>query len=225
LSKLRTPIIIVNFKAYHEVEGARGGMIAGVCEEVAREAGVSIAICPPIVQLASTVSLVNIPVLSQHVDPYEAGSRTGWITPSMVKVAGARGTLVNHSEHPLGVDDIARSVDLCREIDLTTVVCADTVEKAVVLAPFNPDFIAVEPPELIGGEISVTTARPEVVSSAVEAVHSVSPSVKVLCGAGVKTGEDVRAALELGAEGVLLASGVVKASSVKGSLQDIIKYL
>lgn len=143
----------------------------------------------------------------------------------MVKAVGAKGTLVNHSEHPLAVDGIARSVDLCKEIDLITVVCADTVEKAVILAPMNPDFIAVEPPELIGGDISVTTAQPEVVSSAVEAVHSVSPSVKVLCGAGVKTGEDVRTALELGAEGVLLASGVVKASSVKGSLQDLIKYL
>jgi triosephosphate isomerase len=225
LSKLRTPIIIVNFKAYEEVEGSRGSMISGLCEEVAKESGVSIAVSPPQVQLSSTASLVDIPVLAQHVDAMIPGSRTGWITPSMVKSAGAKGTLINHSEHPVSLDQIAKAIELCRELDLATVVCADTAHKARDIAPFGPDFIAVEPPELIGGDISVTTAKPEVVSGAVEAVHDVNPSIKVLCGAGVKTGNDVKIALELGAEGVLLASGVVKASSIKSALRGLIQYI
>lgn len=225
MSELRTPIIIVNFKAYEEVEGSRGDMISRICEEVAKESGVSIAISPPQVQLASTVSLVDIPVLAQHVDAIIPGSQTGWITPSSVKAAGAKGTLINHSEHPVSFDHIAKAIEICKELALTTVICADTADKAKDIAPFGPDFIAVEPPELIGGDISVTTSKPEVVRRAVEAVHDVDPSIKVLCGAGVKTGKDVKVALELGAEGVLLASGVVKASSIKSSLKELIQYL
>ncbi|HUV24012.1 MAG TPA: triose-phosphate isomerase [Methanomassiliicoccales archaeon] len=225
MSKLRTPVIIVNYKAYEEVEGSRGAMISGICEEVAKESGVSIVVSPPQVQLSSTASLVDIPVLAQHVDAFTPGSRTGWITPSMVKAAGAKGTLINHSEHPVSLDNIAKVVALCKELDLVTVVCADTVDTARDIAPFGPDFIAVEPPELIGGDISVTTAKPEVVSDAVKAVHEVDPFIKVLCGAGVKTGNDVKVAIELGAEGVLLASGVVKASSIKSALRELIQYL
>ncbi len=49
--------------------------------------------------------------------------------------------------------------------------------------------------------------------------------VRVLCGAGVKTGKDVAAALSLGAEGVLLASGVVKAKDPYSVLRDLVSGL
>ena len=99
--------------------------------------------------------------------------------------------------------------------------CAADVEEAIELAKLNPTFIAVEPPELIGGDISVTTADPSIVSDTVNAVKSVNPRVRVLCGAGVKNGLDVRKAIELGAEGVLLASGVTKAEDVDSVLDDL----
>ena len=92
-------------------------------------------------------------------------------------------------------------------------------------AQLVPDFVAVEPPELIGGDISVSKAQPELVKDSVEAVKAVSPDVKVLCGAGVKNGEDVKSALELGAKGVLLASGVVKAKDAEAVMRDLIKGL
>ncbi len=225
MNKLSTPAIIVNFKAYREVEGFRTREIARICDDLSSESGVSIAICPPMVHLADVASLVNVPVLSQHVDPQTPGSHTGWVTPSMVKAAGARGTLINHSEHQISDEDISRCVGLCRELGLTTIVCADTAETARRLASILPDFIAVEPPELIGGDVSVTTAKPEVVSNAVEAVCSVDAGIGVLCGAGVKNGKDVRKALQLGAKGVLLASGVVKASSVEKALRDLIQFI
>jgi len=41
----------------------------------------------------------------------------------------------------------------------------------------------------------------------------------------VKTGDDVWNALDLGADGVLLASGVVKSKDPKASLLDLIKRL
>ena len=69
---------------------------------------------------------------------------------------------------------------------------AADVEEAKALAKLNPTYIAVEPPELIGGDISVTTADPAIVSDTVAAVKSVQPKVRVLCGAGVKSGKTWR---------------------------------
>lgn len=92
-------------------------------------------------------------------------------------------------------------------------------------AVFSPYYIAVEPPELIGGDISVTSANPSIVTNTVETVKGVNKEIKVLCGAGVKNGGDVKAAVDLGAEGVLLASGVVKAADPEAVIRDLIKFI
>ena len=87
---------------------------------------------------------------------------------------------------------------------------------------FKPDYVAIEPPELIGSGIPVSKADPGIVRNSVAAVTD--PNVKVLCGAGISKGEDVKAALELGTVGVLLASGVVKAKDPKAALRDLVTY-
>ena len=225
MSELKTPVVVVNFKAYAEVDGIKAVELAKVCEEVAKETGVSIAVCPPVAELGAVARAVSIPVLSQNIDPRKPGSATGWMTPSMVNAAGAAGSLLNHSEHRFQDEDIEQCVSMCRELSMIPLVCAESVDKAKRVAAFSPDFIAVEPPELIGGDISVTSANPRIVSDTVDTVKSVDPKVKVLCGAGVKTGEDVRKAIELGAEGVLLASGVVKSKNPKKTLMDLVSGL
>ena len=222
MSELKTPVVVINFKAYAEVDGVKAVELAKVCEEVTKETGVSIAVCPPVAELGAVARAVDIPVLSQNIDPYKPGSATGWMTPSMVKATGAAGSLINHSEHRFQDEDIEQCVSMCRELSMVPLVCAESVDKAKRVAVFSPDFIAVEPPELIGGDVSVTTANPKIVQDTVEAVKAVDSKVKVLCGAGVKTGEDVKKAIELGAEGVLLASGVVKSKDPKATLLDLV---
>jgi triosephosphate isomerase len=101
-------------------------------------------------------------------------------------------------------------------------VCAESVEKVKEVSAFKPNFVAIEPPELIGSGIPVSKADPGIVTRSVEAVSD--PGVKVLCGAGISKGEDVKAALELGTVGVLLASGVVKAKDPKVALKDLVTY-
>lgn len=225
MTELRTPVIIVNFKVYSEVEGSGAVRLAKDCESVALVKKASIVVCPPMVELSKVASSVTVPVLSQHVDAKSPGSITGYVSPQSVKAAGAVGTLINHAEHRMPPKDIAAAIEACRNIGLVSVVCTDTAETSAAMAVFSPDFIAVEPPELIGGDISVTTADPTIVSRTVEMVRAVDPKVKVLCGAGVKNGKDVRAALDLGAAGVLLASGVVKAKDVKAALMDLVSAL
>lgn len=218
-------VVIVNFKAYAEVDGQKAVDLAKACEEVATKTGAAIMVCPPMVELAAVSASVKIPVLSQNVDAKKPGSATGWVTPSMVRACGCFGTLINHSEHKVDPQIVGEAVRMSHDLGLCVIVCADNVESAKQLAVFAPDYIAVEPPELIGGDISVTTADPDIVKNTVNEVHSVNPNIKVLCGAGVKNGKDVATALELGADGVLLASGVVKSSDPRATLRDLVSGL
>jgi len=132
---------------------------------------------------------------------------------------------VNHSERKVAWEEMRDLIARCRQLGLEVVVCADDVAEAETAARLGPDYLAIEPPELIGGDVSVTTARPEVITRAVERIRATNPKVQVLCGAGVKTGKDVAKALELGTVGVLLASGVVKAKSPEKALRDLAKGL
>jgi triosephosphate isomerase len=218
---MKLPVIIVNFKTYDEVLYPKGLELAKVCELVAGETDKSIAVAPQATDLALTCGEVGIPVFAQHVDNIETGSHTGRTSPLAVKASGAAGTLLNHAEFKIHHQDVREAIDKCRALGLVTVSCADSLEEAKALAEFSPDFLAVEPPELIGGDISVTSANPEIVSNTVKAIKGVNPEIKVLCGAGVKTGADVKKAIELGTVGVLLASGVVKAKDQKEALEDL----
>jgi len=225
LTDLRTPAVIVNFKAYSEVEGDKALRLAQTCQEVAERTGVGIGVCPPATAIAKIASAVDVPVFAQHVDPCKPGAATGRLTAQLLRGAGAAGTLINHSERRLRLADIGAAVDMCRSNQLTTVVCTDTASTSAAAASLRPDLIAVEPPELIGGDISVTDAQPEVIENTVTAVRRIDDGIKVLCGAGIKTGRDVKRAVELGAYGVLLASGVVKAADPVAVLADLVQYL
>ena len=68
-------------------------------------------------------------------------------------------------------------------------------------------------------------AQPEVVEDSVKGVKSINKKIKVLCGAGISTGDDMKAAMDLGADGVLLASGIVKAKNPKEALLDLVSKL
>jgi triosephosphate isomerase len=222
---MRTPSVVVNFKAFPEALGRRGWTLAEACARVATDTGASTVIAPAAPDLAHIAKSVRIPVFGQHVDSVEAGPRTGWVPPEALLEAGAAGTLVNHSERKVPLDDLKAVLPRCQALGLEVIACADDLAEAERLAGLAPDYIAIEPPELIGGDVSVTTARPDVVSRAVERIHAVAPRVGVLCGAGVKTHKDVRKALDLGTVGVLLASGVVRAKNPEKALRDLAKGL
>jgi len=223
--KMRTPVIVLNMKSYAESAGRRGFELAKICEDVASKQGVNIAICPQQVELARIASLINIPCFAQHVDAVEPGSHTGFVTLESVKEAGATGTLVNHSEHRLRIADIDFIVRRAPSLDLLTIVCTNNIAVSRAVAELKPYAIAIEPPELIGSGKAVSKVEPEIVANTVEEVKKLHKDCVVLCGAGVTNGEDVQKAIELGADGVLLASGVVKAKDPKTALIDLIAGL
>lgn len=225
--KIEFPLILINFKAYPQSSGKKAVELAKVAEKVSKETGITIAVAPQLTDLALVAGSVDIPVFSQHADDVTPGSRTGHVTLEAIRDAGAVGTMLNHSERRIRADQIDSIVKRARELGLLTVVCSNTPEVTAAMAALDPDMVAIEPPELIGTGIPVSKAKPEVVTDSVKLVQKVNPRVKVLCGAGITTGEDVVAALKLGTVGVLLASGVVKArdweAAIRGLVEPILK--
>jgi triosephosphate isomerase len=219
---LKPPMIVLNVKTYMEATGINALILARLMEKISKETGVSMAIAVQASDITSCAKEVSIPIYAQHIDPIKPGSNTGWTLAEAVKTAGATGTLINHSEHRLKLADIDTCISRARDIGLDTLVCTNNIATSKAVSTFSPMMIAVEPPELIGGDISVTTADPDIVRNTVKAVQTINKTIKVLCGAGVKNGKDVAKAIELGAEGVLLASGVVKAKNKEAVLRDLI---
>jgi len=211
LTKIRTPLILVNFKTYPEGTGKRALELAKMAEKVSLETDVCMSVAPQFADISLIARSASVPVFAQHVDPIKFGSFTGHILAESVKEAGAIGTLINHSERQLSLADIDATIKRTQELDLVSVVCANNPSVSAAVAALKPNMTAVEPPELIGTGIPVSQAKPEVVTSTVELIKRINPNVVVLCGAGITTGKDVAAALRLGTEGVLVASGVVKA--------------
>jgi len=213
LTKITMPIILVNFKTYSAATGRKALELAKNCEKISLETEICVGVAPQFVDIPPIVKTVSIPVFAQHIDPIKPGSSTGHILPESVKEAGVIGTLINHSERRLRLADIDATITRAREVGLTSLVCANNSAVSAAATALKPDMIAVEPPELIGTGIPVSKAKPEVVSGTVKLVKQINPDVTVLCGAGITTGEDVAAALRLGTEGVLVASGIVKAQN------------
>lgn len=219
--KFTLPVIAVNFKTYLESVGEKGLKIAKAAQEVSTDTGICIIVIPQQPDIRLIASQVDVPVFAQHIDPFKAGSHTGYILPEAIADAGATGTLINHSEHRLILADIDDAIRRAKEAKLKTIVCSNNPEVSASICALSPDYCAYEPPELIGTGISVSTAQPEVVLKAVELMQKVNSDVIPLCGAGISTGEDVTAAIKLKTRGVLLASGVVKAKEPKAVLQEM----
>jgi len=219
MTRIRTPLILVNFKTYIEATGKRGVELAKIADQVSRDSGVTIAVAPQFTDLKTVTEAVEIPVFSQHIDPIKPGAYTGHVLAEAVKAAGASGTILNHSEKRIKISEIEEVLSLARVSDLATLVCADTPGVSAAVASLNPDMIAIEPPDLIGTGVAVSKARPELITNAIKQIRSVNSSVEILCGAGVSTAEDVGKALELGTRGVLVSSSVVKGTN-RGQLLE-----
>lgn len=218
---LAHPVVIVNVKTYPQATGAGARRLAEGAARVAAETGAGLALA---VQAADVrlVADIGVPIFAQHIEPHAPGANTGYDLLEALSDAGAVGTLINHSEHRLSLADIEAVVARCREATWTSVVCTNNVATSAAAAALGPDYVAVEPPELIGGDVSVTSADPDIVSRSAEAVARIDDNVRLLCGAGVKTGADVAASIELGAVGVLLASGVAKSRDPEAVLRELV---
>ncbi len=221
---MSAPLVIVNAKTYESSQGDGAVTLARIMDDLDSR-GARLVLAVSAFDLSAVSAAVeNIEVWTQHLDPIGFGSNTGRLHPNTAVERGAQGTLINHAENKVDISHVGELLPMV-EGKLEVCACAADLQEAEALAALSPMYIAIEPPELIGGVISVTTADPAIVSDTVGLVKSVNPAVRVLCGAGVNSGEDVATALKLGADGVLLASAVTKASDPAAVLANLLSQL
>jgi triosephosphate isomerase len=214
---LKRPLII-NFKNYGEASADSTVALAKAAQAAAGKTGKEIVIAPPQPSLALVCKSVDIPVICQHVDDAQEGSTTGFFVPEIAKSYGALGSLINHSEHRLDMTVIKSLVEKLGALHMTSIVCARTVDEVAKIALLEPDFIAIEPPELIGSGRAVSKENPAIITDSIKAAGKKS---KVICGAGIVESEDVEKAMELGSQGILVASGIVKAKSWQAKIAEL----
>ena len=206
---MKNPLII-NFKNYEEVSADGAIRLGETARKVAEKIQVEIILAPPHPVLALIAKEIEIPVICQHVDDEKMGPSTGFTVPEIAKSYGAIGSLINHSEHRMEMNSIASLVKRLRRLGMVSIVCAQEPQEVVEISTFEPDFIAIEPPELIGSGKAVSKENPTVITKSIEGAGSRS---RIICGAGISDKEDVSKAMELGSHGILVASGVIKATS------------
>jgi triosephosphate isomerase len=204
------PIVIINFKTYKQgkevlrfakkIEKVNKNIIIGVQASDVRE----------------VAKKTGLRVYAQHVDYLEKGRNTGFILPEAVKADGAEGSFLNHSEHRLKFNILKKTIHRCRKIKLKTAVFAGNLKEAKNIEKLHPDFLIVEPPELVGGKISVSTAKPELIKKI-----SAKLRMKYLVGAGIHDKKDVEIAMKLGASGIAVSSSVMKAKNPEKVLRKL----
>ena len=222
---MNTPIVILNYKTYLESSGENALELARALKSASEESGITMVAAPQAADIYRIQDQISLPIFAQHIDPITPGGHTGSNLIETLIEAGISGSLINHSENRMKLADIDEVIQLCKQNDIESCVCTNNIATSKAIATFSPDAVAVEPPELIGTGIPVSQAQPEVIEDSVKGVKSINKKIKVLCGAGISTGDDMKAAMDLGADGVLLASGIVKAENPKEALLDLVSKL
>jgi triosephosphate isomerase (TIM) len=215
------PVFVINFKNYPEVMGEGSLKLARSASRAAEKLDVELILAPPVPSLAWVASSVRLPVYSQKVEDAEEGKSTGAVIPEALRGWSCKGSIINHSESRTPMAAISRVIPRMREAKLSTCACAESSSEVSELAVMEPEMIAIEPRDLIGTGIAVSKARPGLVADSVAAARAKGFKGRVLCGAGIVTGEDVEAALKLGADGILVASAVVRAKDWDAKILEL----
>jgi triosephosphate isomerase len=217
-------MFIINCKNYDEISGEKIIKLAKVAQRISKKYKIPIAIAPPH-HLIPLITKFNVIVLAQHLDDKKVGSTTGFMVPEIAKKSKINGSLLNHSEHRISEKHIKNLIKRLKHLKLKTVLCVKNVNELKKYAKLNPTFIAIEPPELIGTGRAISTEKPQLITKAVDSIKSAKNSTKLLCGAGIVSGNDVTRAKELGSKGILVASGIVKAKNWEKIIEEFSRAL
>ena len=217
-------MFIINCKNYEEISGDKILKFVKTAEKVSKKYKIKIAIAPP-QHLIASVSDSSLTILAQHVDDKKIGSTTGFVIPELLKKSKINGSIINHSEHRISTSEIKNLIVKLKQLKMISVLCVKNVSEAKKLAKLNPDYIAIEPPELIGSGKAISKEKPELITKAASAVKNAKNKSKLLCGAGIVSGDDVQKAMELGSKGILVASGIIKAKNWEKIMSEFAKSM
>ncbi len=214
--KIRTPFLVVNPKSY--LYGKRSLDLALAADKIAKETGIEMFFTCPFADIRYiSENTTNVIVTAQHMESLKPGRGMGHVFPESLKEAGAKAVFLNHAENPMTVAELSKTIERARELDIKTIVCADSVSEAVALSKFNPDIILAEPTELIG---TGKTADNSYVIETTEKIREMSPNTLVMIASGVTTAEDVYNVIKLGADGTGGTNGILGAPDPKKRIEE-----
>lgn len=214
-------MIFVNYKTYEQGTGQKAIELTKILEGVAHETQIKIIPAVQSSDIKDVVSSTTLEVWSQKIDPYEFGAHTGAIIAEAVLEDGAAGTFLNHSENRFAnFDELAKASDRAKSVGLKTLIFAKDIEELKNITSLSPNFLAYEPPELVGSStVSVSTAKPEIIKEASEIAKLAG--IPLIVGAGIHTKEDIRKSLELGAVGFAVASDILKSTDPRREILEL----
>jgi len=206
------PLIVINFKTYKQ--GKAAIKLAKQLEKVSKDVIIGVQAS----DIYEITKATKLRVYSQHVDYQKPGRFTGFILPEAIKKDKAVGSFLNHSEHKLSFDVLKKTIKRCKQVRLKTMVFASSVSEAIKIQRLKPTYLVIEPPELVGGKISVSQAKPELIKSIAKKLKC-----KFLVGAGIHTREDIKIAMKFGASGIAVSSAVCKARNPGKKLRELMR--
>jgi triosephosphate isomerase len=213
-------MIVINYKTYAEATDELALSLTRTFETVSSNFSVPVIISPQAIDAENLIKNTKLAVWAQHVDVYEEGQSTGWFPAETAKEVGFQGVLLNHSEHKLEKHLLESTMKRCKAVGLSTLIFAASQEEAVEVSKLKPDFIGYEPPELIGSKTtSVAESKPETIRQVVQKV----PDCQILVGAGIKSVDDVKVSLMLGAKGIAVSSAIVLAENPEEKLRELLE--
>ena len=194
--------------------------LAKAADAASEKYDVDIIFTTPIVEIARVKAATSrIHVFAPHMDPLRPGRGLADILPESLVAAGAEGVMLNHCEKPLTLAVLRETIKRADEVGLATIVCADSLAEASMIAMLKPNIIVAEPSELIGTGVSV---GPQYVEAATKAVKDIDPEILVLTAAGIANGNDVYNTIIAGADATGSSSGVAKAKDRAAMVDEMI---
>jgi len=220
-AKIRLPFFETSVKNY--IFGDAVLELALCAEAAAKEYDIDVLFVAPYADIRRVRENTDrLIVLAPYMDALRPGRGIADVLPESLMAAGAQGVVLNHSERPMSLTAIKKTIDRANELDMISFVCADTISEAQALAHLHPDIMNPEPTELIGtGIVSDMGYVKEVVS----AVKMIDPNIYVEQAAGITTAQQVYDFIMAGSEAAGSASGILKSPDPFALLNEMVRYV
>ena len=219
MKKVKTPFFVMNPKSY--LYGEELKRLALKAEELAeRFPEITMFFTAPYAELAWVAENTrHLIVTAQHMDGIKPGRGMGMVLPESLIEVGARAVFLNHAERPMTIASLTAAMKRAKELELITVVCADSIEEAKAIAVLRPDILLCEPTEQIGTGVTSDDAYLQATERAIRGINS---DILIMQAAGISSGEDVYRVIASGADGTGGTSGILKAPDPRQRLEEMI---
>ena len=217
-AKIRTPFFEIGVKNY--LFGDQVLDLAKVADAAAKKYDIDVIFIAPYTEIRRVAeNTTNLVILAPYMDTLRPGRGMADVLPEALKAAGAQGVVMNHSERPMALSAIRKTIDRANELDMLSFGCADSIAEVKAIAQLHPDIINPEPNELIGsGNISDISY----VHESIKVIKDIYPDILVEQAAGVSSGKQVYDLIFAGAEGTGAASGIIFADDPFSMVDEMI---